>query len=80
MDRLRAARLPLDTMFVSHLGPEEFARLQQQFPQTRTSGRGSAPGCGWATTTATEYRGAILDVTRVVKGDRFGYRQQKAAS
>jgi hypothetical protein len=25
-----------------------------------------------------EYRGAILDVTRVVKGDRFGYRQQKA--
>lgn len=77
MDRLRAARLPLDTMYVSHLGPAEFAQLQQQFPRTRFRARiGTRLWLG--DHEATEYRGAVLDVTRVVKGDRFGYRQGKA--
>src|SRR4051794_25719479 len=79
MDRLRAARLPLHTMFVSHLKADELARLQQQFPQTRFRARiGTRLWLG--DHDATEYRGAVLDVTRVAKGDRFGYRQQKAAS
>jgi hypothetical protein len=79
MDRLRAARLPLHTMFVSHLKAEELARLQQQFPQTRFRARiGTRLWLG--DHEATEYRGAVLDVTRVSKGDRFGYRQQKVAS
>ncbi|UNS97911.1 alanine racemase [Streptomyces tubbatahanensis] len=77
MDRLRAARLPLETMFVSHLKPQEFALLQQQFPQTRFRARiGTRLWLG--DHDATEYRGAILDVTRVTKTDRFGYRQAKA--
>ncbi|MGI5350066.1 alanine racemase [Streptomyces sp. CA-250714] len=77
MDRLRAARLPLETMFVSHLKPEEFAVLQQQFPQTRFRARiGTRLWLG--DHAATEYRGSILDVTRVTKGERFGYRQAKA--
>ncbi|MFH9420262.1 alanine racemase [Streptomyces sp. NPDC017529] len=79
MDRLRNARLPLHTMFVSHLKAEELARLQQQFPQTRFRARiGTRLWLG--DHEATEYRGSVLDVTRVGKGDRFGYRQQKAAS
>ncbi len=78
MDRLRAARLPLDTMFVSHLKAEEFARLQQQFPRTNFRVRiGTQLWLG--DPQATEYRGAVLDVTRVRKGDRFGYRQQRAS-
>lgn len=77
MDRLRAARLPLETMFVSHLKPQEFARLQQQFPRTNFRARiGTRLWLG--DHTATEYRGSILDVTRVAKGDRFGYRQTRA--
>ncbi|KAB8163328.1 MULTISPECIES: alanine racemase [Streptomyces] len=77
MDRLRAARLPLDTMFVSHLSSRELARLRQQFPQTRFRARiGTRLWLG--DHGATEYRGAVLDVTPVAKGDRFGYRQQKA--
>ncbi|CAL9474489.1 alanine racemase [Streptomyces atacamensis] len=77
MDRLRAARLPLETMFVSHLKPEEFALLQQQFPQTRFRARiGTRLWLG--DHDATRYRGSVLDVTRVIRGDRFGYRQQKA--
>lgn len=77
MDRLRAARLPLETMFVSHLKPDEFARLQAQFPQTNFRARiGTRLWLG--DHEATEYRGAILDVTRVSKSDRFGYRQQKS--
>ena len=78
MDRLRAHRLPLQTMFVSHLKSSELARLQQQFPQTRFRARiGTRLWLG--DEEATEYRGAVLDVTQVSKGDRFGYRQQKAA-
>lgn len=78
MDRLRAHRLPLHTMFVSHLKSSELARLQQQFPQTRFRARiGTRLWLG--DEEATEYRGAVLDVTQVSKGDRFGYRQQKAA-
>ncbi len=54
-------------------------RLQQQFPQTRFRARiGTRLWLG--DHEATEYRGAVLDVTRVSKGDRFGYRQQKTAS
>ncbi|MBQ0983285.1 alanine racemase [Streptomyces sp. F63] len=79
MDRLRTARLPLHTMFVSHLAAGELAQLQQQFPQTRFRARiGTRLWLG--DHDATEYRGAVLDVTRVAKGDRFGYRQQKATS
>lgn len=79
MDRLRNARLPLHTMFVSHLKAEELARLQQQFPQTRFRARiGTRLWLG--DHEATQYRGSVLDVTQVVKGDRFGYRQQKTAS
>ncbi|WP_059010075.1 alanine racemase [Streptomyces specialis] len=77
MDRLRAARLPLHTMFVSHLTSEQLARLRQQFPQTRFRARiGTRLWLG--DHQATEYRAAVLDVTPVGKGDRFGYRQQKA--
>ncbi|MGW7572785.1 alanine racemase [Streptomyces sp. NPDC054765] len=79
MDQLRAARLPLHTMFVSHLKADELARLQQQFPQTRFRARiGTRLWLG--DHDATEYRGSVLDVTRIAKGERFGYRQQKAAS
>lgn len=79
MDRLRNARLPLHTMFVSHLKADELARLQQQFPQTRFRARiGTRLWLG--DHEATEYRGSVLDVTQVAKGERFGYRQQKAAS
>jgi alanine racemase len=78
MDQLRAARMPLDTMFVSHLTSEELSRLRQQFPQTRFRARiGTRLWLG--DHDATQYRGVVLDVTRVAKGDRFGYRQQKTA-
>jgi Alanine racemase, N-terminal domain len=79
MDRLRGARLPLHTVFVSHVQPEELARLRTEFPQTTFRARiGTRLWLG--DHEATEYRGAVLDVTRVAKGDRFGYRQQKASS
>jgi hypothetical protein len=78
MERLRGARLPLHTMLVSHLKPQELIHLQQQFPQTRFRARiGTRLWLG--DHEATEYRGAVLDVTRIAKGDRYGYRQQRAA-
>ncbi|WP_165984627.1 alanine racemase [Streptomyces sp. YIM 98790] len=77
MDQLRAARLPLDTMFVSHLTANELARLRQQFPQTRFRARiGTRLWLG--DHDSMEYRGSVLDVNEVVKGERFGYRQTKS--
>jgi hypothetical protein len=77
MERLRGARLPLHTMFVSHVSEGELAHLRQQFPQTRFRARiGTRLWLG--DHEATEYRGAVLDVTRIPKGERYGYRQQKA--
>lgn len=79
MERLRSARLPLKTMFVSHLRSGELARLQQEYPQTRFRCRiGTRLWLGDAG--ALECRGAVLDVTRVARGDRFGYRQHRAPS
>lgn len=79
MDRLRGARLPLRTMFVSHLKGPEQQQLQQEFPQTRFRARiGTRLWLG--DHEATQYRGAVLDVTRVNRGDRYGYRQQKVSS
>ncbi|WKU45853.1 alanine racemase [Streptomyces sp. VNUA116] len=76
MDRLQQQRLPLRTMFVSHLKSEELAQLQQRYPQTRFRARiGTRLWLG--DHGATHYTGAVLDVTPVSKGDRFGYRQQK---
>ncbi|WP_372408620.1 alanine racemase [Streptomyces luteireticuli] len=78
MERLRAAHLPMHTMFVSHLKADELARLQQQYPHTRFRARiGTRLWLG--DHDATGYRGSVLDVTPVAKGDRFGYRQQKVA-
>ncbi len=60
-------------MAVSYTHPQ----LQQRFPHTRFRARiGTRLWLG--DHDATQYRGAVLDVTPVAKGDRFGYRQQKA--
>ncbi|GAA4953083.1 alanine racemase [Streptomyces heliomycini] len=49
MDRLRAARLPLHTMFVSHLKADELAGCSSS-SRRPASAPGSAPGSGWGTT------------------------------
>lgn len=77
MERLRAVRLPLHTMFVSQLKAPERAQLRNQFPQTRFRARiGTRLWLG--DNQATEYRGKVLDVTRIGKGERYGHRQKKA--
>lgn len=49
MDRLRAARLPLHTMFVSHLRAEELGGSSSS-SRRPVSAPASVPGCGSATT------------------------------
>ena len=79
MDRLRRARLPLSTLFVSHLNSNELHQLQQEFPQTRFRAL-IGPLLWLGDPGATEYRGTVLDVIRVIKDERFGYRQQRASA
>lgn len=77
MERLDAAHLPLHTMFVSHLEAEELKRVQSRFPDTCFRARiGTRLWLG--DHEATQFRASVLEVRRVVKGERFGHRQGKA--
>lgn len=72
-----AAGLPTRTFFLSHLGAADTARLSEQFPGTAFRSRiGTRLWLGEHR--ALEVRATVLDVTRIAKGDRFGYRQHKA--
>lgn len=79
MERLRAAGLPLHTMFVSHLGAEELDEVQRRFPHTRIRARiGTQLWLG--DQEATQFRASVLEVRQVVKGERFGFLQGKVPS
>ncbi|NYI05432.1 alanine racemase [Allostreptomyces psammosilenae] len=77
VDQIQAARLPLFTMFVSHLDAEGVAELHRRYPGVRFRSRiGTRLWLG--DHKAMRCRGAVLDVVPVAKGDRYGYRQLKA--
>ncbi|GAA0701695.1 alanine racemase [Kitasatospora atroaurantiaca] len=74
-----AAGLPARTVFLSHLGSADLARLARQFPATFFRSRiGTRLWLGEIG--ALESRATVLDVTPVARGDRYGYRQHKAPS
>ncbi|MFJ6212571.1 alanine racemase [Streptomyces sp. NPDC092296] len=75
--RLTAAGLPIPAVYVSHLSAEELGRLRGLHPGTVIRPRiGTRLWLG--DHGALDCRGTVLDVTPVVKGDRYGYRQLKA--
>ncbi|GHH84605.1 alanine racemase [Kitasatospora indigofera] len=79
VDAAAAAGLPTRTVFVSHLGAAGMARLAERYPATVFRARiGTRLWLGDGG--ALEVRGTVLDVTPVVKGDRYGYRQHPAPS
>ncbi|NEA52960.1 alanine racemase [Streptomyces sp. SID13666] len=79
MEQLRAAGLPLHTMFVSHLEAGELDQVQRQFPHTRIRARiGTQLWLG--DQEATQFRASVLEVRPVVKGERFGFLQGKVPS
>ncbi|MGW0662480.1 alanine racemase [Streptodolium elevatio] len=77
VERLRAARLPVHTMFVSHVSAAGLALLQQRFPDTVFRPRiGTDLWLG--DHDALIARGTVLDVVPIARGERYGYRQRKA--
>lgn len=77
VERLRAARLPVHTMFVSHVSAAGLAALQQRFPDTVFRPRvGTDLWLG--DHDALVARGTVLDVVPIARGERYGYRQRKA--
>jgi hypothetical protein len=78
VDRLRAAGLPLRRMFVSHLRKEEVVELGHRYPDVHFRPRiGTQLWLG--DHGAIDSRGTVMDVHALAKGDRFGYRQHRAA-
>lgn len=78
VDQLRTAGLPVRTMFVSHLSASEMEQLQGFYPEVRFRARiGTQLWLG--DHEAIESRGTVMDVHRMAKGDRFGYRQHRVS-
>jgi hypothetical protein len=76
IERLVGAGIPVRTLFVSHLSPEEIGTLSKRHPDTAFRPRiGTALWLG--DRGALQPRGMVQNVQPVKKGDRFGYRQHK---
>ncbi|HUR74663.1 MAG TPA: alanine racemase [Sporichthya sp.] len=77
VERLNQARLPTSTVYVSHLAGPEVAGLGRQFPNTTFRARvGTKLWLGDRGALAPKAR--VLDVEKLGRGDRYGYRQRKA--
>ncbi|MGH3344622.1 MAG: alanine racemase [Carbonactinosporaceae bacterium] len=77
VERLRAFKLPVTTMFVSHLRAFEVGRLSQRYPDITFRPRiGTRLWLG--DRRAFSARGTVLDVVRLSRGERYGYRQWRA--
>ena len=76
VDALVAGGIPVRTLFVSHLSPDEISTLAK-----RHSGTTFRPRIGtelWlGDRKALQARGTVHSVQKLSKGDRFGYRQHK---
>lgn len=78
VDQLRSAGLPLRTMFTSHLRAGEMEQLQSWYPEVRFRPRiGTQLWLG--DHDAIDCRGTVLEVHRLAKGERYGYRQNRAS-
>jgi hypothetical protein len=76
---LRRLRLSTDTLWVSHLSDTELAQLQRRHPESTFRPRiGTRLWLG--APDSYRARGTILGVHRTRRGQRFGYRQRKAAT
>ena len=79
VERLRAARLPLRSMYVSHLTAPRLNVLRERHPDIEFRPRiGTDLWLG--DHDALTSRGTVLDVVRIARGERYGYRQRKAPS
>lgn len=77
MSDLAAASLPTDTVWVSHLSAPEVADLTKRHSGTTFRSRiGTRLWLG--DRGALAVRARVLDVERVARGERFGYRQHRA--
>jgi len=74
---LRAAHIPVTTLWVSHLTEGELARVAAAHPDVAFRSRiGTRLWLGERT--AAQARSTVLAAHRLRKGQRFGYRQHKA--
>lgn len=77
LERFRAAGLPCQQAWVSHLTAGELVELRRRHPEVTLRPRiGTALWLG--ARTALQARGSVLDVHPLRAGDRYGYRQRRA--
>lgn len=77
VEKLKSAGLPTSTIYLSHLSGPEVSGLAKQFPETTFRARvGTKLWLGDRGALAPKAR--VLDVEKLSRGDRYGYRQRKA--
>lgn len=77
VELLDSVGLPTNTLFVSHLRGDELRLLGKRFPRTKFRARvGTRLWLG--DRGALTAHATVLDVIPVERGERYGYRQQKA--
>ena len=77
VEALVSGGVPVPTLFVSHLSPDEISTLAKRHPGLTVRPRiGTELWLG--DRKALQTRGTVHSVQKVEKGDRFGYRQHKA--
>jgi hypothetical protein len=75
---LRRLRLSTDTLWVSHLSDADLAQLRRRHPETTLRPRiGTRLWLG--APSSYQAKGTVLAVHHTRRGQRFGYRQRKAA-
>lgn len=75
--RLWGADLPVDRLWLSHLSPDELAKVRDSHPDVDVRARvGTRLWLGDRSTFAA--RATVLDVHPCRRGERFGYRQRRA--
>jgi hypothetical protein len=75
--RLVALGVPVERLWVSHLRDDELERLAAAQPQLQVRARiGTRLWLGAPTT--LHVRATVLDVHHIRRGERYGYRQQRA--
>jgi hypothetical protein len=78
VEQLDSLGLPTTTMYVSHLKGDELRLLGKRFPRSKFRARvGTRLWLG--DRGALTAQATVLDVIPVERGERFGYRQRKAA-
>lgn len=77
LETMKRVGLPSGRMYVSHLSSEQYHQLTEKWPEVRFAMR-LGTDLWLADKSFVETKSTVLDVQPIRRGERFGYKQQRA--